>query len=63
MEKKKVGPKQRVHSVTVTIADIYLSEIEIARLSKILSPMLVNHEQEGANEGKPKSRSLLSRII
>lgn len=60
---KKCGPKPQEYSLLVRISEIKLSELEIARLEKILFSMLVKSEEEVANVRKSESRDLLPRLV
>ncbi len=60
---KKRGPKPQDYNIVVRLSEKKLTEIEIARLEKIFTSMLVNAEEEGANESKPESSNLLPRLV
>ena len=60
---KKRGPKAQDYNIIVRLSEKKLTEIEIARLEKIFTSMLVNAEEEGANESKPESSNLLPRLV
>lgn len=60
---KKRGPKAQDYNIIVRLSEKKLTEIEIARLEKIFTSMLVNVEEEGANESKPESSNLLPRLV
>ena len=60
---KKRGPKAQDYNIIVRLSEKKLTEIEIARLEKIFTSMLVNAEEEDAYESKPESSNLLSRLV
>lgn len=60
---KKRGPKPQEYRIEVRFSEKTLSEIEIARLEKVLSSILVNAQEEVANEHKPESCHLLQSLV
>lgn len=59
----KRGPKPQNYKVVVSVSKKELSDIEIRQIEKILSSILVNAQEEDANDSNSESCRLLSRLV
>ncbi|QLY24904.1 hypothetical protein [Bdellovibrio sp. KM01] len=63
MTSKKRGPKAKPYRIIVLKSKVPISELEIARVEKILHTILVNAQEEVANDSKTFFSSILQSVV
>ncbi|MEK2688880.1 hypothetical protein [Bdellovibrio sp. GT3] len=63
MPANKRGPKPKPYKIILKKSEKAISELELARVEKILHAILVKAQEEVANDSKTFSGSLLQSVV